>query len=47
MSGPGLLPRAMSESVALIQSKWSVLMSMAPITIEGPADTGRLVPMNL
>lgn len=32
---PKLRPRAMSAPVALLQP-WSVLMSLAPVTIEGP-----------
>ena len=46
MSRPEMLPRVISASVAL-QQLGSSMMSMAPITIEGPADTGRLVSMNL
>lgn len=36
VSGPEVLPRAMSVSVALPQL-WTVLMSLAPVTTEGPA----------
>lgn len=40
-SGPGLLPRAVSGSVALPEPR-SVLISMAPGTLEGRADPGGL-----
>lgn len=35
---PGLLPGVMSGLVALTQMWWSVLMSMASATTNGPAD---------
>ena len=42
MSEPGLLPRAISLLVTLIQPWWSVLMFLAPITKEGPTYTQSL-----
>lgn len=36
-SRPGLLPRTMSESTALLQP-WFVLMSMVPVTIKDSED---------
>lgn len=42
ISGPGLLPRAMSGPKVLRKLWWSVLMFVAHVITEGPVDARRL-----